>query len=146
MRAVNHGLEQDDSYQMIPAVEDEGQIMAVPKRKGKLLDGFLLLYSCRVRLPHEAIKSRLTNQKIVDVIEEDMTYFKSLSFLDVSDNELGIDQLKNLVGLRELVMAYNSISSIMISDGMFPNLETLNLSYNQIPCSQLPILGRLERL
>ena len=64
----------------------------------------------------------------------------------MSDNEIGIDQLKNLVGLRELVMSYNSIHSVMVSDGMFPNLETLNLSYNQIPCSQLPILGRIERL
>lgn len=29
------------------------------KRHGKLLDGFLILYSCRVKLPHEAIKSKL---------------------------------------------------------------------------------------
>jgi len=42
---------------------------------GKLLDGFLILYSCRVRLPHEAIKSKLSSQLIVDVIEEDLCYF-----------------------------------------------------------------------
>jgi hypothetical protein len=29
------------------------------KKGGKLLDGFLILYSCRVKLPHEAIKSKL---------------------------------------------------------------------------------------
>ena len=28
---------------------------------GKLLDGFLILYSCRVKLPHEAIKSKLAS-------------------------------------------------------------------------------------
>jgi len=27
----------------------------VKEKQGKLLDGFLLLYSCRVKLPHEAI-------------------------------------------------------------------------------------------
>jgi hypothetical protein len=42
---------------------------------GKLLDGFLILYSCRVKLPHEAIKSKLASQKIVEVIEEDLCYF-----------------------------------------------------------------------
>ena len=41
---------------------------------GKLLDGFLILYSCRVKLPHEAIKSKLASQKIVEVIEEDLCY------------------------------------------------------------------------
>lgn len=46
-----------------------------PKRLGLLLDGFLVLYSCRVRLPHEAIKSKLTSKQIVDVIEEDLCYF-----------------------------------------------------------------------
>jgi len=44
-------------------------------RVGKLLDGFLILYSCRVRLPHEAINSKLSSQQIVDVIEEDLCYF-----------------------------------------------------------------------
>lgn len=29
------------------------------RKSGKLLDGFLILYSCRVKLPHEAIKSKL---------------------------------------------------------------------------------------
>lgn len=42
---------------------------------GKLLDGFLILYSCRVKLPHEAIKSKLASQRIVEVIEEDLCYF-----------------------------------------------------------------------
>ena len=32
---------------------------ALQRRSGKLLDGFLILYSCRVKLPHEAIKSKL---------------------------------------------------------------------------------------
>lgn len=32
---------------------------ALQRKHGKLLDGFLILYSCRVKLPHEAIKSKL---------------------------------------------------------------------------------------
>ena len=46
-----------------------------PQKLGLLLDGFLILYSCRVRLPHEAIKSKLNSKQIVDVIEEDLCYF-----------------------------------------------------------------------
>jgi hypothetical protein len=51
-----------------------------------MLDGFLLLYSCRVKLPHEAIRSKLAGENIVDVREEDLIYFKNLTYLDVSDN------------------------------------------------------------
>lgn len=56
-----------------------------------MLDGFLLLYSCRVKLPHEAIRSKLSGENIVDVREEDLVYFKNLVFLDVSDNSIYLE-------------------------------------------------------
>jgi Leucine-rich repeat (LRR) protein len=93
----------------------------------------MLLYSCRVRLPHEAIKSKVSGEKIVDVIEDDLSYFKNLVILDASDNEIAIDQLKNLMALQKLNLQYNNITSLMISGGMFPNLETLDLGFNRIP-------------
>jgi hypothetical protein len=58
------------------------------KKGGKLLDGFLILYSCRVKLPHEAIKSKLDSQNIMEVIEEDLCYFQNLSSIDLSDNHI----------------------------------------------------------
>ena len=68
----------------------------VVAQKGKLLDGFLLLYSCRVRMPHEAIKSRLVGEQLVDVVEDDLLYFKNLVSLDLSDNKIRMEQLRNL--------------------------------------------------
>ena len=74
-----------------------------PKKFQKILDGFLLLYSCRVKLPHEAIRSKLSGENIVDVREEDLVYFKqNLKFLDVSDNHISMEQLINLQNLEEL--------------------------------------------
>lgn len=56
-----------------------------------------MLYSCRVKLPHEAIRSKLSGESIVDVREEDLVYFKqNLKFLDVSDNQIRLEQLLNL--------------------------------------------------
>jgi len=100
---------------------------------GRLLDGFLILFSCRVKLPHEAIKSKLASQKIVDVIEEDLCYFQNLTSLDLSDNKVRMEQLKNLRFLQELNLQFNQIKSIpLLVDKDFNNLETLNLSYNSI--------------
>ena len=67
-----------------------------------MLDGFLLLYSCRVKLPHEAIRSKLAGENIVDVREEDLVYFKNLIYLDASDNSIYLEQLMNLSNLEEL--------------------------------------------
>ncbi len=77
-----------------------------------MLDGFLLLYSCRVKLPHEAIRSKLSGENIVDVREEDLIYFKNLNFLDVSDNAIYMEALMNLVNLEELDMQYNNLDHI----------------------------------
>ena len=54
----------------------------------RVLDGFLLLYSCRVKLPHEAIRSKLAGMNINDVTDEDLEFFKNLTYLDISDNRV----------------------------------------------------------
>lgn len=100
---------------------------------GLLLDGFLILFSCRVRLPHEAIKSKLASKQIVDVIEEDLCYFQNLTTLDLADNKVRMEQLRNLKYLQDLNLQFNSIFSIpALSDKDFNSLEVLNLSYNKL--------------
>ena len=49
-------LEADENH--IPKDLIQGSQM-LNRKSGRLLDGFLILYSCRVKLPHEAIKSKL---------------------------------------------------------------------------------------
>ena len=106
---------------------DEQQHMKL----GRLLDGFLILFSCRVKLPHEAISSKLASQQIVEVIEEDLAYFQNLNSLDLSDNRVRLEQLKNLKSLTELNLQYNQIMAIPeLSYEDFPVLDHLNLSYN----------------
>jgi|JI10StandDraft_1071094.scaffolds.fasta_scaffold207602_2 Leucine-rich repeat (LRR) protein len=112
-------------------------ILVKPKQ-GKLLDGFLLLDSCMVKLPHEAIRSKLIDQNILEVVEEDLNYFQNLTFLDVSDNRIRVEQLANLTNLVELFIQFNQIDSLHITEGMFPQLEKLHLSYNNIPANNLP--------
>lgn len=104
-----------------------------PQRLGLLLDGFLILFSCRVRLPHEAIKSKLASKQIVDVIEEDLCYFQNLTALDLADNKVRMEQLRNLKYLQELNLQFNQISQIPpLGEKDFSGLENLNLSYNKL--------------
>ena len=57
----------------------------------QLLDGFELLYSCKCKLPDEAIKSKLNSRNFTDVNEEDLAYFLNLSVIDLSDNKLRLE-------------------------------------------------------
>jgi len=77
-----------------------------------MLDGFLLLHSCRVKLPHEAIKSKLSGENISEVREEDLVYFKNLVELDLSDNSIGMESLANLVSLERLDLQYNNLDHL----------------------------------
>ena len=43
----------------------------------------------------------------MDVIEEDLCYFQNLSTLDLADNKVRMEQLKNLKYLTDLNLQYN---------------------------------------
>ena len=95
-RGLKWGKNNQQAFQQMMDQQSKSQ---KPKRLGLLLDGFLILWSCRVRLPHEAIKSKLSSRQIVDVIEEDLCYFSNLTSLDLADNKVRLEQLRNLINI-----------------------------------------------
>jgi Leucine-rich repeat (LRR) protein len=72
-----------------------------------------------VKLPHEAIRSKLASENIVDVREEDLIYFKNLVYLDISDNAVYMEQLSNLINLEELDMQYNNLDHLELQPNAF---------------------------
>jgi len=46
------------------------------------------MFSCRVKNPNQAIRSKLANEQINEVREEDLMYFPNLTHLDISDNNV----------------------------------------------------------
>jgi len=61
-----------------------------------MLDGFLLLHSCKVKLPHEAVHSKLQGMNITEVRDDDLGYFKNLLSIDLADNQVQLDWLSSL--------------------------------------------------
>ncbi len=83
----------------------------------------------------------------MDVIEEDLCYFQNLAIIDLSDNRVRLEQLKNLRLISDINLQFNHISLIPpVSAKDFTNLETLNLSYNQISVQSIKSLYPLQRL
>ena len=81
-----------------------------------------------------------------DAVTEDLQLFGSLQEINASENQLRLETLRNLPYLRFAKMACNLIRDVEHSSGMFPLLESLDLSYNQLSPSALTSLSKLPKL
>jgi Leucine-rich repeat (LRR) protein len=50
--------------------------------------------------------------QFVDVRMEDLLYFKNLTSIDLSDNKISLEWLRNLENIEEIDLQYNSLTSI----------------------------------
>lgn len=98
---------------MMVAVQAQGVLGSQPKSE-KVLDSLLLQYSCRVKHPSQAIRSKLSGENIVDVKEDELFSFTNLTHLDLSDNQVQLNQLANLLGLQDLDLQYNNLHFIAV--------------------------------
>ena len=82
------------------------------------------------------------------MVEEDLCYFQNLACLDLSDNKVKLEQLKNLKNLVELNLSYNQISRIgnINPETDFILLENLSLAYNNLKLNDLSLLTFFRRL
>mmetsp|Transcript_40661 Transcript_40661/g.126748 ORF Transcript_40661/g.126748 Transcript_40661/m.126748 type:complete len:555 (+) Transcript_40661:38-1702(+) len=121
--------------------------------EGRLLDGFLMLAGSGSSTPDDVVSVNLSSLQIVDVAEEDLSFFGHLDRLDVSDNQLSyenvLEQLGNLPKLGLLTLACNAISSVVVPRDALRHLRSLDLSFNELHgdvLGQLSVLPSLERL
>mmetsp|Transcript_41356 Transcript_41356/g.96540 ORF Transcript_41356/g.96540 Transcript_41356/m.96540 type:complete len:546 (-) Transcript_41356:58-1695(-) len=115
--------------------------------EGRLLDGFLLLAAGGSGQPEGVITVNLSSLQIVDIAEEDLSFFTHLDRVDLSDNQLGyehlLEQIARLPRLGTLNLACNSITSMQVGAGILQSLEVLDLSFNGLHGD---VLGQLARL
>ncbi|CAJ1366069.1 unnamed protein product [Effrenium voratum] len=115
--------------------------------EGRLLDGFLLLAAGGSHTPDGVITVNLSSLQIVDIAEEDLSFFAQLHRVDLSDNQLGyehiLEQLARIPRLGNLNLACNSISGLQVGPNILQRLEVLDLSFNGLHGD---VLGQLARL
>jgi Leucine-rich repeat (LRR) protein len=110
------------------------------------LDGFLLLEAAGLGFPEEVEQINLSDRHLKTVIEEDLTYFNELLYMDISENQLPFLSFGALPKLRELRMACNFISVIEDDIYGFNHLMFLDLSYNQLTVDSILALSALPKL
>lgn len=139
----------------IPIVNADNQNQIVPPRdvlddgNKREIDGFYLLEVSGISFPEDLQHIILSDRKLKSVVDEDLTYFAELLFVDVSENLLPLFPFGALPKLRELRIACNRIKTIEELFG-FNELMYLDLSYNQLHFQciehlyELPMLKELD--
>ena len=117
-----------------------------PTTPAVVLDGFVLLQTCRVEDPEEAQKAVLEGAGISAVVTEDLPFFTKLTHLDLGDNHMQLESLGYLPQLQELHLDCNGLRSLTVPVGGFPNLEVLNLSFNGVSAAAIVALAEIPRL
>ena len=118
------------------------------------LDGFLLCERAAAELPEHVFHAKLSGLSITKFVEEDLSYFTSLTSIDLSDNRLPeMTPMQHFPVLRELNIACNALETLgrglatAISNGDgFLALRFLDISYNSIGVDDIDALALLPKL
>lgn len=115
------------------------------QEKKQELDGFFLLEAANLDFPEDVQHLSLANKGLGSVVEEDLTYFAELFYLDVSENNLPFISFGALPKLKEFRMACNNLHTIEEVYG-FSRLMYLDLSYNRLSTESILALAGLPQL
>ena len=67
---------------------------------GLVLDGFMLLEHCLVDLPDEATRADLQGKEIRSIVQDDMTLFTNLAYLNLAENEVNLKACESFPALQ----------------------------------------------
>ena len=110
------------------------------------MDGFYIMKISKCEVPHEVVKLNLTGKNIHEVVNDDLKFFNNLIDLDLSENFISFDQLTNLPSLVVLSLQDNQVKEVKLLEDQFPNLQMLDISYNQINFQTIPSLNKCNQL
>eukprot|EP01116_Phalansterium_solitarium_P017777 TRINITY_DN4466_c0_g1_i3.p1 TRINITY_DN4466_c0_g1~~TRINITY_DN4466_c0_g1_i3.p1 ORF type:complete len:449 (-),score=150.41 TRINITY_DN4466_c0_g1_i3:122-1468(-) len=113
---------------------------------GNILDRMALLAASRMDDPADVHVVLLSGYDIQWASEAELAEFTALKRLDVSANNIKVEQLCSLSALQELQASCNGIVHIAPLVRGFQELTVLNLSYNKLSPSAIASLSYMPKL
>ncbi|EAR88235.1 hypothetical protein TTHERM_00023940 (macronuclear) [Tetrahymena thermophila SB210] len=124
----------------IPFIDDS-------KRPKRILDGYAILDEAKCEFPNDVIKIKLSKKNMVQTKVEDLGWFIYLVDLDISENELFLEDFIYLSGLQTLNISANKIDTVKLTENhTFKNLEILDLSFNHLSIDSITSLAFIPQL
>jgi Leucine-rich repeat (LRR) protein len=96
--------------------------------------------------PSDVCSINVTAKDLNDVKSEDFQLFDNVAYINAGENLLPFEAFTHFPIVRELEMPLNALRGIKIELDDFPNLEVLDLSYNNLSKDDILSLGTLPKL
>jgi hypothetical protein len=113
----------EDLVQVFNNQDDGGQ-----SDSSVILDGLLLLAASKTDEPSLVTAAWLESINLDKVISEDLAIFTNLTYLDLADNFIKMEDLSLLPALIELHLPCNGIRDIKSSPTAFQHLQVIFIS------------------
>ncbi|KAK6194382.1 hypothetical protein SNE40_000023 [Patella caerulea] len=110
------------------------------------LNGFFLMKHCCVDDPSDLCSINISGKEFVEVEEDDLTAFDNVAYVNAAENYLPFEAYRGFPTLRELEIPLCGLRSLKIGHNDYPNLELLDLSYNNLSQEDILTVGTLPRL
>lgn len=148
-QALNYII-QKDNYLTNQNNKKQSKSLSSSVTTPKVLDGFYILDAASVTMPEEVLQLTICNKSLTSLVEDELTYFTEVLYIDASENSLPFKGFGAFPKLCELRLACNNIKNIPELPYGFNNLLYLDLSYNKLTiesiCSlyDVPFLKELD--
>lgn len=116
------------------------------KLRNDMLDGMAILKICKCELPEEVLKLDLSGKRYQQIYKNDLKYFNNILEIDLTDNKISLSDIDFLLSLTKINMQSNGINSLIIRPNTFPNLQCLDISFNNFNSEELASLEKVPRL
>ncbi|XP_063288031.1 X-ray radiation resistance-associated protein 1 [Pelobates fuscus] len=111
-----------------------------------VMDGPFLMKTHFVERPDDLCSVNVSDRNLTSAHTEDFLQFTCVAYMNASENRLLLEDFSTFPMLRELDISLNEINRIHIKQEHFPNLEVLDLSYNNLSPDDISQLGVLPQL
>nr|CAB3267811.1 X-ray radiation resistance-associated protein 1 [Phallusia mammillata] len=110
------------------------------------LDAKFLMQRHHVENPLDLCSVNVTDNNLDQVNSDDLIQFTNVAYVNAAENILPFRPFTNFVNLRELELPVNGLRNLQVEFDDFPNLQVLDLSYNNLSPQDLLSLGALQNL
>lgn len=128
------------------AKEDLHSHHETKKDESKYLTTDFLINHHRVDSSNDLCSVNICDCELECAENTNFAQFHNVAYINASENLLSLRTFATFPNLRELEMAVNGVRNLALNPGDFPNLQVLDLSYNNLSSNDVLSLGYLSKL
>ena len=114
--------------------------------KNNPLDGNTILRICKCEFAEEVLKLDISGKGYKSVYKNDLKNFVNIMEIDATENRLKFEDFDYLLNVNKMNISCNELGMLGIRRNTMPNLQVLDLSFNNLTADECVHLIYFQRL